>query len=57
MHLFLGGIETLHDFIAEPAAIQMSSQEKIRKLEEEIVKLRNELEELKQTFAEFKSQF
>jgi uncharacterized protein YceH (UPF0502 family) len=57
MHLFSGGIETLHDFSAEPAAIQMSSQEKIKKLEEEIVVLRNELEELKQAFAEFKSQF
>jgi uncharacterized protein len=57
MHLFSGGLETLHDFTAEPAAIQMSPQEKIRKLEEEIVSLRNELEELKQAFAEFKSQF
>jgi uncharacterized protein len=57
MHLFSGGIETLHDFIAEPAAIQMSLQEKIKKLEEEIVGLRSELEELKRAFAEFKSQF
>ena len=57
MHLFLGGIETLNDFSAEPAAIQMSSQDKIKKLEEEIVRLRSELEELKQAFAEFKSQF
>lgn len=57
MHLFLGGIETLHDFSAEPAAIQMSSQEKIKKLEEEIVRLRSELEELKRAFADFKSQF
>ncbi len=57
MHLFLGGVETLHGFSAEPAAIQMSSQEKIKKLEEEIVRMRNELEELKQAFAEFKSQF
>jgi uncharacterized protein YceH (UPF0502 family) len=57
MHLFLGSMETLHDFSAEPAAIQMSSQEKIKKLGEEIVRLRSELEELKQAFAEFKSQF
>ncbi len=57
MHLFSGGIETLHDFSAEPAAIQMSSQEKIKKLEDEIVVLRSELEELKRAFAEFKSQF
>ncbi len=57
MHLFLGGVKTLHDFSAEPAAIQMSSQEKIKKLEEEIVRMRNELEELKRAFAEFKSQF
>jgi uncharacterized protein YceH (UPF0502 family) len=57
MHLFSGGAETLHDFSAEPAAIQMSPQEKIRKLEEEIVSMRSELEELKRAFAEFKSQF
>jgi uncharacterized protein len=57
MHLFSGGLETLHDFTAEPAAIQLSPQEKIRKLEEEIVSLRSELEGLKQAFAEFKSQF
>jgi|WetSurMetagenome_2_1015567.scaffolds.fasta_scaffold678238_1 uncharacterized protein len=57
MHLFGGGLETLHDFVAEPAAAQMSPQEKIRKLEEEIVGLRSELEELKLAFAEFKAQF
>jgi uncharacterized protein YceH (UPF0502 family) len=57
MHLFMGCAETLHDVTADPAAIQMSSQEKIQKLEEEIVRLRSELEELKQAFAEFKSQF
>jgi uncharacterized protein YceH (UPF0502 family) len=57
MHLFLGGVETLRDFSAEPAAIQMSSQEKIKKLEEEIVRMRSELEGLKRAFAEFKSQF
>ena len=57
LHLFSGGIETVRDFIAEPAAAQMSPHEKIRKLEEEIVSLRSELEELKQSFAEFKSQF
>lgn len=57
MHLFLGGIETWHDLSAELAAIEMSSQEKIKKLEEEIVRLRSELEELKQAFTEFKSQF
>ncbi len=57
MHPFLGGTETLHDFVAEPTAIQMSPQSKIKKLEEEIVSLRSELEELKRTFAEFKSQF
>lgn len=57
MHLFSGGVETLHDFSAEPAAIQMSSQEKVGKLEEEIVRMRSELEELKRAFAEFKSQF
>jgi uncharacterized protein YceH (UPF0502 family) len=57
MHLFGGGVETLHDFSAEAATIQMSSQEKIKKLEEEIVRMRSELEELKRAFAEFKSQF
>ncbi len=57
MHLFLGGVETLHDFSTEPAAIQMSSQEGIKKLEEEIAGMRSELEELKRAFAEFKSQF
>jgi uncharacterized protein YceH (UPF0502 family) len=57
MHLFVGGVETLHDFSAEPATIQMSSQEKIKKLEEEIIRLRSELEELKQAFTEFKAQF
>jgi uncharacterized protein YceH (UPF0502 family) len=57
MHLFLGGKEALHDFSAERAAIQMSPQEKIKKLEEEIVRMRSELDELKRAFAEFKSQF
>jgi len=56
MHLFLGRIEIWHDLSAEPAAIEMSSHEKIKKLEEEIVRLRSELEELKQAFTEFKSQ-
>jgi uncharacterized protein YceH (UPF0502 family) len=57
MHLFGGGVETLHDFSAEPAANEMSSQEKIKELEEEVVSMRSELEELKRAFAEFKSQF
>lgn len=57
MHLFSGGVETLHDFSAEPAAIQMSSQDKIKELEEKILRMRGELEELKRAFAEFKSQF
>jgi len=56
-HLFGDGTETLHAFSTEPAAIQMSSEEKIRELEEEILRLRNELEELKKAFTEFKSQF
>ncbi len=57
MHLFSGGLETLHDFTEEPAAIQVSSEEKIRKFEEEIAMMRSELEELKRAFSEFKSQF
>jgi uncharacterized protein YceH (UPF0502 family) len=57
MHLFSGGIETLHDFGGGPEAIQSSAQEKITQLEDEIAGLRNELEELKRAFAEFKSQF
>lgn len=57
MHLFSGGLETLHDFSAEPSAIEMSSKEKIKKLEEEILRVRSELDELKRAFAEFKSQF
>ena len=56
LHLFLGGIEPRHDLSAEPA-IEMCSQEKIKKLEEEIVRLQSELEELKRAFIEFKSQF
>ena len=57
MHLFSGGLETLTDFAEEPAAIQVSSEEKIRKFEEEIAMMRSELEELKRAFSEFKSQF
>ena len=57
MHLFLGGLETLHDFNEERSAIQMSSEDKIRKLEEEIAAMQIELEELKRAFSEFKSQF
>jgi uncharacterized protein YceH (UPF0502 family) len=57
MHLLSGGAEDVHDVSAEPAAPQMSSGEKIEKLEEEITKVRSELEELKRAFAEFKSQF
>ena len=57
MHLFSGGLETLTDFAEEPAAIQVSSEEKIRKVEEDIAMMRSELEELKRAFSEFKSQF
>jgi uncharacterized protein YceH (UPF0502 family) len=57
MHLFLGDIEILHELSAEPAVIQMSSEEKIKKLEEEIGRMQGELEELKRAFFEFKSQF
>jgi hypothetical protein len=57
MHLFSGGLETLTDFTEELAAIQISSEEKIRKFEEEIAMMRSELEELKRAFSEFKSQF
>lgn len=57
MHLFSGGLEALHDPGAGPAAIQVSSEEKIKTLEEEIAMLRSELEELRRAFAEFKSQF
>ena len=57
MHLFSGGLETLHDFTEEPAAIQVSAEEKIMKFEEEITMMRSELEELKRAFSEFKSQF
>ena len=57
MHLFLGGVQTVHDFAPNRQQIQMSPQEKIRKLEEEIVSMRSELEELKQAFSEFKAQF
>jgi uncharacterized protein YceH (UPF0502 family) len=57
MHLLLGDTEPLHNFSVEPAAIQVSSEEKIRKLEEEIARIQSELEELKQAFFEFKSQF
>ncbi len=57
MHLFSGGLETLHDFSEETSAIQISSEDKIKKLEEEIARMRSELEELKRAFSEFKSQF
>ena len=57
MHLFSGGLETLTDFTEEQAAIQISSEEKIRKVEEDIAMMRSELEELKRAFSEFKSQF
>ena len=57
MHLLLGGVETLHDFNADPAEIEISSDEKIKKLEDEIVTMRSELEELKRAFSEFKAQF
>jgi|SRR5208283_1102205 len=56
MHLFSGGLETLHDFSEESAAIHISSEEKIKKLEGEIARMRSELEELKRAFSEFKSQ-
>jgi len=57
MHLLSGGLETLRDFSEEPAAIQISSEEKIKKLEEEIARMQSELEEVKRAFSEFKSQF
>ena len=57
MHLFLGDVEILHELSAEPAVIQVSSEEKIKKLEEEIARMQSELEELKRAFFEFKSQF
>jgi uncharacterized protein len=57
MHLFSGGAEALHDLDAAPVAPQMSSGEKIERLEEEVAKVRGELEELKRAFAEFKAQF
>ncbi len=41
----------------EPAAAQVSADERINSLEEEMAKLRNEIEELKLAFAEFRSQF
>jgi hypothetical protein len=58
MHLF-SGIPS-HDLSAvptEPAAPQITVQERLSRLEEENSRLRTELEELKQSFAEFKSQF
>lgn len=55
MHLLSG--RSSHDLSAEPAAPQVTVQERISRLEEEASRLRSELEELKQTFAEFKSQF
>jgi len=55
MHFFSGSPS--HDLSAEPAAPQVTVQERISRLEEETSRLRSELEELKQTFAEFKSQF
>jgi len=55
IHLFSGS--SSHDLSAEPAAPQVTVQERISRLEEETSRLRSELEELKQTFAEFKSQF
>jgi hypothetical protein len=57
MHLFSGDLETLCDLSEEPSATQISSEEKIKKLEEEIAGMRSELEELKRAFSEFKSQF
>jgi uncharacterized protein YceH (UPF0502 family) len=57
MHRFLGDVDPFHNFSAERAAIQVSSEERIRKLEEEIARMQSELGELKQTFSEFKSQF
>ena len=57
MHLFLGDVDPLHNFSAELAVVHVSSEEKIRKLEEEIARMQGELEELKQAFSEFKSQF
>jgi hypothetical protein len=58
MHLFSG--RPSHDLSAvstEPAAPQVTVQERISRLEEENTRIRSELEELKQSFAEFKSQF
>jgi hypothetical protein len=57
MHLFSGDLETLCDLSEKPSATQISSEEKIKHLEEEIARMRSELEELKQAFSEFKSQF
>jgi uncharacterized protein len=57
MHLFSGGLEAFHDSLAEPTKIQISSEDKIKQLEEEIAKMQSELEELKHAFSEFKSQF
>ena len=51
MHLFSGEI------IGEKRVPDISSEERISRLEEETARLRSELEELKQTFIEFKSQF
>ena len=58
MHLFSGlPSHDLSAVSAEPAAPQVTVQERISRLEEETLGLRSELEELKQAFAEFKSQF
>jgi uncharacterized protein len=57
MHLFSGDLETLCDLSEKPSATQISSEEKIKHLEEEIARMRSELEDLKQAFSEFKSQF
>jgi hypothetical protein len=50
MHLFSGEIR-------EKKVPDISSEERISRLEEETSRLRSELEKLKQTFVEFKSQF
>lgn len=58
MHLFSGSSpHELSTVSTEPAATQLTVQERLSRLEEENAKLRSELEELKQTFSEFKSQF
>lgn len=60
LHLFSGdrgiGIAA-HDQAVEPSAIQVSTDDRLTKMEEEIEKLRAEMQELKQAFSEFKAQF